>query len=576
MKKTIKTIINLSLLPLLLVSCDGNKDDSKKEKGFVTAEAMYLIPKYQNMDFVVSKDATFKYGYYQEQEQIIYMTLDVALSYLYKDNNVTRDIKNKVATYTIDNGMSFIVDSNNDTILAKKYSLINLFSMKYDTSLGIIDEESTTKYVKDAGSVYTEEEDVLFNLKSYNLDIVYEKDDVYIPFTIVNYITFNAALYSSVCFNGSNFYLLNMLNGAMDLYYSGTSFADSFYHKSVWSGKKKEAYNAEHIYQSFMFSLDHFYGFNDERFAPFSSYLQKNEPQLVLDLKSTDESVYNKAVEKLIAEVIGDGHTNAGNATGLFGGGQYKMEYYTSQREQELYMHQYEVSSLRRQAGVKVNQLRFSGKTAILSFDGFNHSSTEFNQGNIEAYAENNKDTFALFYKSFKELEAKTGIENVIFDITCNGGGDTNALVPMAGFLTDVVRCNMYNPLNKQNGALAYKVDTNLDGKYDENDNYAGKYNFYILTSHFSFSCANLFPHMLKENGVAKIIGEQSGGGACVVYYTATPDGRCYRISGNMRNGYDDNHAAHDDFGVEVDYELSKSHFYSDSYLNNFVNNLPN
>ena len=570
MKKTIKAILHLSLLPLLLVSCNN----SKQEKGFTTAQAMFLVPKYQNMDFIVDKKATFKYGYYKEKSQIIYMTLDVALNYLYKDNNVTREINNKVATYTIDNGMSFVVDSNKDTILAKKYSLINLFSLKYDSSLGIIDEESTTKYVKDGGTTYSDEQDVLFNLKNYNLDIIYEQDDVYVPFTIVNFITFNPALYSSVCFNGANFYLLDMLEGAMDLYYSGTSFANSFYHKTNWDGKKKEAYNAEHIYQSFMFNLDHFYGFCDERFVPFSSYLEKNEPKLVEDLKSTDELVYSKATEKLISQVIGDGHTNAGNATGIFGGGQYKMEYYSSQREEELSWAYYQLYSARQQTGIKKNILRYSGNTAILSFDSFSHSGTEFNKDNIESYAESNRDSFALFYKAFKDLKMRTDIENVIFDITCNGGGDTNALVPMLGFLTDTVKANMYNPLNKQNGSLAYKVDTNLDGQYDENDNYAGKYNFYVLTSSYSFSCANLFPEICKEFGLAKIIGEQSGGGACVVYYTATPDGRCYRMSGNMRSGHKNNYAEHFDFGVPVDYQLERRHFYSNSYLENFVNNL--
>ena len=572
MKKTIKAIIHLTLLPLLLVSCNGNKD--QKEKGFTTAQAMYLVPKYQNMDFIIDKKATFKYGYYKEKSQVIYMTLDVALNYLYKDNNVTREINNKVATYKVNNGMSFIVDSNKDTILAKKYSQINLFSMNYDTPLGIIDEETTTRYVKEGGTTYTDEEDVLFNLKNYNLDIIYEQDDIYIPFTIVNYITFNPALYSSVCFNGANFYLLDMLEGAMDLYYSGTAFASSFYHKTEWEGKKKEDYFAEHNYQSFMFNLDHFYGFNDERFVPFSSYLEKNEPELVKNLKSTDELVYSKATEKLISQVIGDGHTNAGNATGVFGGGSYRMENYSSQRDNDLYRNYAQLYSMRQQAGTKKNALRFSGNTAILSFDAFSHSSTEFNKNNIESYAEDNRDSFALFYKAFKDLQARSDIENVIFDVTCNGGGDTNALVPMLGFLTDTVRCNMYDPLNKQNGSLAYKVDTNLDGEYDEKDNYADKYNFYILTSAYSFSCANLFPEICKEFNLAKIIGEQSGGGACVVYYTATPDGRCYRMSGNMRSGHNENYAEHFDFGVPVDYELERSHFYSNSYLNNFVNNL--
>ena len=144
----------------------------------------------------------------------------------------------------------------------------------------------------------------------------------------------------------------------------------------------------------------------------------------------------------------------------------------------------------------------------------------------------------------------------------------------MIGFLTDTVKANMYDPLTKQTGKLAYQVDTNLDGKYDDKDNYKDDYNYYILTSNYSFSCSNLFTHVCQENGLAKVVGMTSGGGACVVYYSATPDGKCFRISGNMREGKADNYVSHNDDGVSVDYPLDKEYFYNDSYINNFLNNL--
>ena len=144
----------------------------------------------------------------------------------------------------------------------------------------------------------------------------------------------------------------------------------------------------------------------------------------------------------------------------------------------------------------------------------------------------------------------------------------------MLGFLSKHVDLTMYSPLTKLTANLSYKVDTNLDGKYDDNDSYEGKYNFYVLTSNYSFSCANLFPQICKEMGIAKIIGEQSGGGACVVYYSATPDGKTYRISSNMRDGDPTNPVRHNDLGIPVDYSLSRDYFYDDTYLDEFVNGL--
>ena len=95
------------------------------------------------------------------------------------------------------------------------------------------------------------------------------------------------------------------------------------------------------------------------------------------------------------------------------------------------------------------------------------------------------------------------------------------------------------------------------------------------MTSNYSFSCANMFPFVAKENNAAKIIGERSGGGACCVYYSATPDGKTYRISSSaIRFAQKDNPVLHNDAGVTPDYEIDRNYFYNDTYLNNLVSSL--
>ena len=54
--------------------------------------------------------------------------------------------------------------------------------------------------------------------------------------------------------------------------------------------------------------------------------------------------------------------------------------------------------------------------------------------------------------------------------------------------------------------------------------------NFAVLESSISFSCANILPSLLKDQGVL-LIGETSGGGSCCVQDMATADGYYYRIS---------------------------------------------
>ena len=85
-----------------------------------------------------------------------------------------------------------------------------------------------------------------------------------------------------------------------------------------------------------------------------------------------------------------------------------------------------------------------------------------------------------------------------------------------------------------------------------------------------------MFPYVAKANDIATVIGQQSGGGACIVSFTVTPDGMPYRISGLARTGDPLDPSKHDDLGVEVDEkcQIALEHFYDNAYLDEFVNGL--
>ena len=138
--------------------------------------------------------------------------------------------------------------------------------------------------------------------------------------------------------------------------------------------------------------------------------------------------------------------------------------------------------------------------------------------------------------------------------------------------MTENVELTTYCALTKTVASQSYKVDANLNGKFDD-DCLAKKYKFFVLTSAMSFSCATWFPHLAKENGCATVVGENTAGGACNSYITATPDGKIFRISGIApRASFKDNPGAHPDNGVIVDYSMERDYFYNDDYLNTFAN----
>ena len=83
-------------------------------------------------------------------------------------------------------------------------------------------------------------------------------------------------------------------------------------------------------------------------------------------------------------------------------------------------------------------------------------------------------------------------------------------------------------------------------------------------------------PSVLKSSGRAKIIGEQSGGGACVVMPLSTADGTILQISSPNRFSYMKNGSIYDiDQGIEPDYVIDKpEHFYDREKLTDYINSL--
>ena len=552
---------------------DSSSSSEQIINEFVTNETSFYVPRQTSGgDFVKSEVTTFEYGYYEDNPCFIYMAMDTALSFFFPDA-FTEETSIHYYTYKTTDGLEIYIDANKETISIVNFDEVNLFSKEYDVKLGLIDEGHTNQYVRNNGTTYAGGEQVDFDLNKYGLEIIEKDSRPFIPFSVINNLFFINKYYSAVGFNGTAFYLLDLLNGAAGL--SGTSNTYmSDYYKGAFRGAKRSKEFIELNYGAFMLQLDTIYGFLDERMTPFNVYLEEHYPEIVEDLHSSSHITYTAAVNRIMEEVIGDGHTNAGNASTVFGTGTVNTPSYTSERSRELENYAYECYYARYNAfGYNVPYIRYKNNTAIVTFNGFYHEPVTFTKSNINQYIDN--DGFALFYYVFNQLSRKSNIDNVIFDITINGGGDTNALIPMLGFLTRKVETTSYNPLSKLSANLCYEVDTNLDGVYDENDSYAGKYKYFVLSSGYSFSCANLFAGICKDSGLAKIIGHQSGGGACVVTYTATPDGKPFRISGLSRKGLKDNPVEHDDYGVVVDAEINNvSDYYNDIYLDELVNKL--
>jgi len=144
-------------------------------------------------------------------------------------------------------------------------------------------------------------------------------------------------------------------------------------------------------------------------------------------------------------------------------------------------------------------------------------------------------------------------VENVVFDLSYNTGGNIGAVFRIFGYMTedDII----YHSQNPADGAI--------ETWYIQSDYIAYDYEWYILTSSVTFSAANLMTSMAKEMGIATIIGQDSSGGASSIGLIITPDGTGLIIStnnvlstrvGNEIDGYE---YLSIEYGIEVDYTMN-------------------
>ena len=533
---------------------------------FVSYEAPFYIPKERANAVIAKANGTLKYAIKNENTLIPYMSLKTALSKIY--NSVQTEAEGNKITYKCPKDIEFTVDHIDNTITAHNFDMFiasyggdtNIYHLTYDAEVD--------NYINEKSVTLEGTEDVVFALNKYNLDIYEYDDDFYIPFSVVNSITFNICYWASCNFNGNGFYLLDFSLGAVSTNYVGTSFEKDFHNGEYRIRNARSNYEfREYNYNSLMFNLDYFFGFRDDRISDFDEYLRENHPDIVNNLKSDNETFYCQAVEKLINYVVGDGHSSTGNNASACGDSTFPRAGYFSDRYIALFDNEEDLLARRDKAiGKNVPSLRYHNDTAIITFDQFTHYPYETTTSTVEALSR--YDSFALVYSSLKKIEDKGGIKNIFIDLTCNPGGNVVAAIGILGFLTENVELTTYCALTKTSVSQTYLVDTNLDGSFDRDDCVADKYHFFILTSALSFSCATWFPHFAKENGCATIVGENTSGGACNSYITATPDGKIFRISGIApRAGFKTDPSAHPDDGVKVDISLSRDYFYDNETL---------
>lgn len=403
-----------------------------------------------------------------------------------------------------------------------------------------------------------------FDLAPYQARLVEFEGRVYAPFAYLETIGF-ASSGNRFAFNGDDYYYVE--DGAL---YSGsqlTPYGRAYYSGSLSSQRYRSFDYSEYFYYSFLFEMEHFYGKFDE-LGIVDLDAKLDELGLKEQLFSETSSVADSALAATISTLFGDGgHTaflHRGAGVSYSQRVDYELQSQILSSDYRYFQKYRRYSELSRLRGGLV-PYETSGSTAVIRFDSFELN--PFGQSpSKDDVSRDSYSTFALFYNSFRRIQSDPDIENVVFDVSLNGGGYAMALGQALSFLTeDPVELHIHNPLTGADFTEAVAYDNDFDGRV-EDDSYAGQYNFFILTSSYSFSCANAFPCMAKEMGVAKIIGERSGGGDCSVGAGIASDGAYWQMSSNQKLVHEDGSSF--DLGAQIDIALPDDCFYDASKLN--------
>lgn len=487
----------------------------------------------------------------------------------------------------------FLVDAENDTITTQDY---NGYLNNAANRVG----GNEARYLVDGTTVFCSINETMsdrriwgenqhtYDFGQFDIDIIQDRNgNMYAPINTLGNLIYTMDVNIPFIWNGNNYYYMFavMQNDSLyQMFVNESAFTSSLY-KSEEMG--------EYTYNDFLFALEYCYGLEDDR--DLTTILQ-NDSELTDLIKSNNHDEYEEGLVKFVGKYLFDGHAQyyglsptahtqefADNVNTW-----YSNALSTNARYQQFV----DVEGLNEQRDGPAEEdqgkgrgLAISGNTAIIRFDEFiKYRGTQSEVldivNNLDDYSYRDLHDMGselLFRKAFNEIEDTPGIENVVIDLTLNGGGEIDVVPWLEAYLTSNPSLVMNFRVDGECTEIYYDVDINYDGVVNALDTYQGQYTFYCMNSKGSFSCGNYLPTILKTKNLATMIGDYSGGGVCAVGFFATATGTMIRNSSNNQLGVWDN--LNDQFvcyenGIPYDHYFASEHFYDDAAIASFINSL--
>ncbi len=563
-----KTILNIILCFTLLfsltafIACGGEDQET-----YVDQYTVKQVDVYREAGKV---DKTIPLRFYSETPNVPYIGVDQYFSEFFKFDLAISKNGDSIK-YALSDDAYMIFDAKQDILTV--YNIDAFSEAEFFVS-------STSKlFTEKIGKISTPMSEKVISLHNYCIDIHSGSEEVYVPLTLLSSLAGGVEQYN-VAYNGNAVFTLDNGGSAYGEKRDHVYFGDDYLSPLYDTETKRPADLIEYTYNQLCFNFDNLRGYTVQLFMGdnnllslgLNGALERFYPEIKAALLSPDKAEYYAGFNTLMAVLYDGGHTasliNSESFMSLFMNklvnnptllGVYR-EFLNVNTAKTLKAQKFSMTK-NAALGVSGNYYLYdeATKTAFLGFDSFVLSPLSWDEYYLRGgEVPIDQDTYA-YIRSKLYQALSDGAENLVLDLTTNGGGMAEALIGIFGlFNGGKATYANYNTFNKSMVSDISGIDIDLDGDFDDDDiSETEKFkalNIGVLTSSYAFSCGNLLPCLLKEAGY-KIIGEKTGGGSCTIKLETTADGLVY-----VHSSYDciaTNKGENVDSGVEPDFEIS-------------------
>ena len=424
--------------------------------------------------------------FYSDTPHIPYMGINEYSEFVRQQPLSVQENEDGTCTFENWNGAEMICDAQAGSITVPDWNAFFALPMPLeDMAAGL--KDSTVHYARITEIAYEgEAEPVTLDFEKYGTAIYADGNDVYLPVSMLANIMTDIAT-NHLLYNGENLYLQRFsLNSKGIENFFGSEVLQAQIH-----GEERPEDVIRQCYADLCFTLDYFFGHPgkaplDEELAQDGldgalSSLGEEGQEIREGLLSSDLAEYISSMNRLFMVYLGDGHTLFVSGTQMIQDPAVRSEASFAAKlaasgasgllENPFLVTQTvnETIPVQRTMIWGKDPYREYGNTAIIRVDSFMPDEAAWDSY-YKGEGDLPEDDLGIVVSGLKKASENPDISNILFDLTCNGGGSPDVMMGILAMTTGQNQLYGESVITGQKMTITFEIDANLDGVYDEKD----------------------------------------------------------------------------------------------------------